>query len=160
MQLEHPFDPVFDEKSFVMILGTFPSVKSREYGFYYGHPQNRFWKVISCITNTTPIPETIADKKRMLFKNGIALSDVLQGCDIEGSSDSSIKNAVPMDLSKILDSSNIKRIYANGEKAFQLFMRYLHKSIGCEIIKLPSTSPANAKCDLEKLITIWGKILS
>ncbi|GHT98529.1 DNA-deoxyinosine glycosylase [Alphaproteobacteria bacterium] len=160
MQLKHPFDPVFDEKSSVLILGTFPSVKSREYGFYYGHPQNRFWKVISRITNTDPIPETIDNKKQMLLKNEIALSDALQSCDIEGSSDSSIKNAAPMDLSKILDNSNVERIYANGEKAYQLFMKYLHKNIGYKIIKLPSTSSANAKCDLEKLIAIWEKILN
>ncbi|MDR0580981.1 MAG: DNA-deoxyinosine glycosylase [Holosporaceae bacterium] len=159
MQLTHPFNPVFDEKSRILILGTFPSVKSREYGFYYGHPQNRFWKVISCVTNTDPIPETIADKKQMLLKNGIALSDVLQSCDIDGSSDSSIKNAVPADLSKIFDNANIKHIYANGEKAYQLFIKYLYKNIGREIIKLPSTSPTNAQYNLEKLIFEWEKII-
>jgi hypoxanthine-DNA glycosylase len=106
MQLTHPFEPVFDEKSRILILGTFPSVKSREYGFYYGHPQNRFWKVISSITNTDPIPKTMVDKKQMLIKNGIALADVLQSCDIDGSDDNRIKNAAPADLSKIFDNAN------------------------------------------------------
>ncbi|MDR1982879.1 MAG: DNA-deoxyinosine glycosylase [Holosporaceae bacterium] len=160
MQLEHPFDPIFNEKSSILILGTFPSVKSREYGFYYGHPRNRFWKIIASITNTSIIPETIANKKRMLLKNGIALSDVLQSCDIEGSSDVSIKNAVPMNLSKILDNSNVKRIYANGEKAHQIFIKHLYKSTGREIIKLPSTSPANAKYNIEKLLSEWKKIIT
>ncbi|MDR0580635.1 MAG: DNA-deoxyinosine glycosylase [Holosporaceae bacterium] len=155
MQLTHPFEPVFGEKSRILILGTFPSVKSREYGFYYGHPQNRFWKVLARITNTDPIPETIADKKQMLLKNGIALADMLQSCDIESSGDGSIRNAAPADLSKIFDNANIERIYANGEKAYQLFIKY----IGMEVIKLPSTSPANAKYDLEKLIFEWEKII-
>ncbi|MDR3155744.1 MAG: DNA-deoxyinosine glycosylase [Holosporaceae bacterium] len=155
MQLIHPFDPIFDEKSRILILGTFPSVKSREYGFYYGHQQNRFWKAIARITQTGHFPETIADKKQILIQNRIALADVLQSCDIAGSSDGSIKNAVPADLSKIFDNANIERIYANGEKAYQLFIKY----IGMEVIKLPSTSPANAKYDLEKLISEWEKII-
>ncbi|MDR0581172.1 MAG: DNA-deoxyinosine glycosylase [Holosporaceae bacterium] len=159
MQLTHPFDPIFGKNSSILILGTFPSVKSREYGFYYGHLQNRFWKVVSFITNTDPIPETIVDKKQMLLKNGIALSDVLQSCDIEGSSDSSIKNAAPADLSKIFGNANIKHIYVNGEKAYKLFIKYIHKNIGREIIKLPSTSPSNAQYDLKKLISEWKKII-
>jgi hypoxanthine-DNA glycosylase len=155
MQLTHPFDPVFDEKSRILILGTFPSLKSREYGFYYGHPQNRFWKVLSSVTNTYPVPETIADKKQMLLRNGIALADVLQSCNIEGSSDGSIRNVIPADLSKIFENSDIERICANGEKAYQLFIKY----IGMEVIKLPSTSPANVQYDLEKLILEWEKII-
>jgi hypoxanthine-DNA glycosylase len=160
MQLTHPFDPVFDANSSILILGTFPSIKSREYCFYYGHPQNRFWKVISRVTNTDPIPETIADKKQMLLKNRIALFDVLQSCNVEGSSDNRIKNAVPADLSKIFDNANIERIYANGEKAYLLFIKYIYKNIGREITKLPSTSPANIKYDLEKLIFEWKKIVT
>ena len=158
MQLGHPFDPIFDKNSSILIVGTFPSVKSREYGFYYGHPQNRFWKVVASITNIDPVPETIADKKQMLLKNKIALYDVLQSCDIEGSGDSSIKNAVPADLSKIFDNANIKHIYANGEKAYQLFMKYFYGNIRRAIVKLPSTSPANAQYDLEKLISEWKRI--
>jgi hypoxanthine-DNA glycosylase len=159
VQLVHPFEPIFDESSRILILGTFPSVKSREYGFYYGHPQNRFWKVIARITKTDPFPEIIADKKMMLLVNKIALSDVLQSCDIDGSSDSAIKNVVPADIYKILNIANINHIYANGEKAYQLAMKYFSKNITQKIIRLPSTSPANAKYSLEKLILEW-KIIS
>jgi hypoxanthine-DNA glycosylase len=167
MRLEHPFEPVFDEKSSVLILGTFPSVKSRERGFYYGHPQNRFWKIISRVTKTYPIPETITDKRRMLLENGIALFDALQSCDIEGSSDSDIKNAVPADLSPILNGADIKRVCANGEKAYRLLMKYFRPNAGLEIrplaeptiIKLPSTSPANARYGFERLVSEWEKIL-
>ncbi|MDR2682099.1 MAG: DNA-deoxyinosine glycosylase [Holosporaceae bacterium] len=134
MQFNHPFDPVFDENSSILILGTFPSVKSREYGFYYGHPQNRFWKVIASVTNTNPVPQTIAAKKQMLLAHGIALADVLQSCDIEASSDSSIKNAVPANLSTILHNSNVDRIYANGTKAQQLFMKYFYQNLGRKIL--------------------------
>jgi hypoxanthine-DNA glycosylase len=159
MQLTHPFEPIFDESSRILILGTFPSVKSREHGFYYGHPQNRFWKIIARITNTNQIPQTIADKKLMLLANKIALSDVLQSCDIKGSNDSSIKNTVPAGLFKILNNSNIDRIYANGEKAYQLAIKYFSSNVTQKIYKLPSTSPANAKYSLEKLILEW-KIIS
>ncbi|MDR2794879.1 MAG: DNA-deoxyinosine glycosylase [Holosporaceae bacterium] len=158
MQLSHPFDPVFNENSSILILGTFPSVKSRECGFFYGHPQNRFWKIIAHITNADSVPLTITDKKQMLLTAGIALADVLQSCDVEASSDSSIKNVVPADLAKILRNSKIDRIYANGEKAHQLFMKYFHRDIGKEILKLPSSSPANAQYSLEKLISEWEKI--
>ncbi|MDR2158413.1 MAG: DNA-deoxyinosine glycosylase [Holosporaceae bacterium] len=158
MRLIHPFEPVFDENSIILILGTFPSIKSRQRGFYYGHPQNRFWKVIANITNTDPVPETIVDKKRLLLENGIAISDVLQSCNIEGSSDSRIRNAVPADLSKILNNANIKCIYANGEKAYQLFMKYFHGIFEGKIVKLPSTSPANAKYTFERLVLEWKKL--
>ncbi|MDR3180239.1 MAG: DNA-deoxyinosine glycosylase [Holosporaceae bacterium] len=160
MQLSHPFDPVFDDNSAVLILGTFPSIKSRECGFFYGHPQNRFWKIIAHVTNADSVPSTIADKKQMLLANGIALADVLQSCEIEASSDSSIKNIVPADLAKILRNSNIDRIYANGKKAHQLFMKYFYQDIGQKIVKLPSSSPANAQYSLEKLILEWKKIIT
>ncbi|MDR1561047.1 MAG: DNA-deoxyinosine glycosylase [Holosporaceae bacterium] len=159
MRLTHPFEPIFDERSSVLILGTFPSVKSRERRFYYAHPQNRFWKVIAHITNANLIAPTIVDKKQILLKNKIAIWDILQSCDIENSSDVSIKNAVPADLSKILNASNIDRIYANGGKAYQLFMKYFYKKTSRTIIKLPSTSSANAKYSLEKLILEWKKII-
>jgi hypoxanthine-DNA glycosylase len=159
MQLNHPFDPIFDKNSSTLILGTFPSVKSREYGFYYGHPQNRFWRVIAHITQTDSFPETIVAKKQMLIQNRIALADVLQSCDIQGSSDSSIKNMIPMDLSQILNNSDVDRICANGEKAYQLIMQYFSKNIMQKILKLPSTSPANAKYSFEKLILEWKRII-
>jgi hypoxanthine-DNA glycosylase len=158
MRLTHPFEPIFDKNSSVLILGTFPSVKSREYCFYYGHPQNRFWKIIAHITQTTAFPDTIAEKKQILLTNRIALADVLQSCDIEGSSDSSIKNAIPANLLEILSNSNIDRICANGEKAYQLAVEFFSKNIGQKIFKLPSSSSANAKYSFEKLILEWEKI--
>ncbi|MDR2107271.1 MAG: DNA-deoxyinosine glycosylase [Holosporaceae bacterium] len=160
MRLIHPFDPVFNKNSSVLILGTFPSVKSREYGFYYGHPRNRFWKVIASITNTNPVPETISDKKQMLLENKIALADVLQSCRIKGSGDGSIRDAVPANLSEILNNADIRCIYANGNKAYQLLIKYFHKNIERKIIKLPSTSPANAAYDPGKLISEWKILLS
>jgi hypoxanthine-DNA glycosylase len=160
MQLNHPFEPIFDKNSSILMLGTFPSVQSREYGFYYGHPQNRFWKIIVGITQTDPFPETIAAKKQMLLTHKIALADVLQSCNIKGSNDNSIKNTIPMNLSKILNNSNIDRIYANGEKAYQLAMKYFSPNIAQKIYKLPSTSPANAKYSFEKLILEWKKIIT
>lgn len=152
--MQHSFDPVVNENSKVLILGTFPSVKSRETNFYYGHPQNRFWKVIASLTNS-PLPITIEAKKEMLLKHGIAIWDVIQSCDITGSSDSSIQNVVPMDFSKILQQSNITRIYANGATAAKLYQKYCEATTHIPIIALPSTSPANASFSLEKLIQAW-----
>ncbi|MDR2781665.1 MAG: DNA-deoxyinosine glycosylase [Holosporaceae bacterium] len=159
MPLIHPFEPIFDASSRILILGTFPSIKSREYGFYYGHPQNRFWKVIAHITQTDSFPETVIAKKQMLLTHKIALADALQSCDIKASGDSSIKNTIPMNLLKILNNSHVDHIYANGEKAYQLAMKYFSKNITQKIFRLPSTSSANAKYSLEKLILEW-KIIS
>ncbi|MDR1365742.1 MAG: DNA-deoxyinosine glycosylase [Holosporales bacterium] len=160
MRLSHPFDLIFDKNSSILVLGTFPSVKSREQGFYYGHPQNRFWKVIADVTDAAPFPETISAKKQMLLANKkeIALGDVVQSCDIEGSGDNSIKNPTPTDLSKILNNASIESIFANGDKAYQLLIKYYGKILNQNIIKLPSTSPANAKYSLEQLIVAWGRI--
>jgi hypoxanthine-DNA glycosylase len=155
-QMIHPFEPVFDEESRVLILGTFPSIKSRSSGFYYGHPQNRFWKVIARITKTDQIPQTIDQKKCMLLKNKIALWDVLQSCDIKGSSDNSIKNAIPTDLSTILEKANISCIYANGLQAYQFCHKYYGEHAELKIAKLPSTSAANAKYSLDQLVAIWA----
>lgn len=152
--MQHPFEPVYDAHSNVLILGTFPSVKSREHHFYYGHPQNRFWKVIAALTKSE-LPTTLEAKKALLLTHGIAMWDVIQSCDITGSSDSSIKNVVPMDFSTILAQSQIKRIFANGATAAKLYQTYCEKNTGIPIIKLPSTSPANAACSLEKLLVAW-----
>ena len=114
----HSFEPIFDSESKILILGTLPSVKSRETNFYYGHKQNRFWKVLAALFQE-PIPETIDEKKHLLLRHHIAIWDVIQSCDIKGSSDSSIKNGEPTELRKILDAANIKQIYANGSKAGQ-----------------------------------------
>ncbi|MBC3899206.1 DNA-deoxyinosine glycosylase [Acetobacterium malicum] len=152
----HTFEPVYDEKSKILILGTFPSVKSRASGFYYQHPQNRFWKVISALAGW-PTPGTIEEQKTMLLENHIAVWDVIYSCDINGSSDSSIKNVVSNDIRALLNKSAIKTIYANGGKAYELYNRYCYQETNKEIIKLPSTSPANASCSLEKLVAHWGE---
>lgn len=151
------FRPVYDSNSKILILGTFPSVKSREAKFYYQHPRNRFWNVISEIVQNKEY-KTIEDMRKMLIDNNIALWDVIESCEITGSSDSSIKNIVPADLSIILDNANIKKIYANGDKAFKIYMKYTYPIIKREIIKLPSTSPANATFSLEKLVDNWAQI--
>ena len=153
--IKHEFEPVFDKNSKILVLGTLPSVKSRENNFYYGHPQNRFWKLIAALCDEDIVPQTIEEKKQMLLRNHIAVWDVISECDIIGSSDSSIKNVVPVDLSVILDNADIDRIYANGCKAYELYMKYQYGKIGREIIKLPSTSPANAAYSLERLLECW-----
>lgn len=158
--VKHTINPIYNEKSNILILGTFPSVKSRENKFFYSHPQNRFWKIIAYITNTSPVPSTIDEKKNMLLNNKIALFDVIKSCDITGSSDTSIKNVEPWDLSIILDSCNIKKIYANGNKAYELYMKYCYNNLKRSIIKLPSTSPANASFNFERLLSEWSQIFS
>lgn len=156
--LNHTFEPVFDEHSRILILGTFPSVKSREQGFYYGHPQNRFWKILAGLLKE-PVPETIEEKKKLLLQHGIAIWDVVAACDIVGSSDSSIKNVVPADLSRVLDHAPIQKIYANGGKAYSLYQKYAFPITGREAVKLPSSSPANARWQMEQLLEDWGQIL-
>ena len=154
---QHPIEPVFDKNSKVLILGSFPSVKSREEGFFYGHPQNRFWKVLAEVFKKD-VPTTIEEKKLLLIENNIAVWDVIKSCDIEGSSDSSIKNVVANDLSVILETADIKQIYVNGKKAEQMYKKYIFPQIKREVICLPSTSPANAAWSLEKLVAQWWKI--
>ena len=153
----HSFEPVYDKASEILILGTLPSVKSRENNFYYGHKQNRFWKVLATLLKE-PVPHTIAEKKAMLLAHRIALWDVIQSCDIKGSSDSSIKNVQPTDIGMILEKTNITRIYANGNKAGQLYKRYQFPVTGIEAMVLPSTSPANAAWSLDRLIDAWRVI--
>ena len=150
----HPIQPVYDKNSRVLILGSFPSVKSREQMFFYGHPQNRFWKVIAAIHEVEE-PRSVEEKKRLLISNGIALWDVISFCDIDGSSDSSIKNVIPNDIRIILDSSNIEKIFVNGKTAEKYYNKYIRPKIDRDAICLPSTSPANATVSLEKLIEIW-----
>ncbi len=153
----HPIPPVFDRHSKVLILGSFPSVKSREAQFFYGHPQNRFWKVTSAVFDATE-PHTIEDKKDFLLSHGIAVWDVIASCDITGSSDSSIKNAVPNDLTKILDIAEIQTIFVNGKTAEKFYNKYIKDAIGREAICLPSTSPANAAWSVERLTEVWKQI--
>lgn len=149
-----PFAPVYDEYSKVLILGSLPSVKSREQGFYYGHPQNRFWKVTAAVFGE-PVPETIEEKEGMLLRNRLAVWDVIESCDIIGSSDSSVKNAEAADVAGLLSSSAIERVYVNGALAGKLYDRYLFEKTGIAAVRLPSTSPANARWNLEALIESW-----
>lgn len=155
--MNHPFDPVFDSVSKILILGTFPSVKSRENGFYYGHPQNRFWKVISAVCKSD-VPITIAAKKQLLLNHKIALWDVLRSCEIVGSSDASITNAVPNDISTLITHSKITLICFNGKKAETLF-RSFGPNLGIDMVTLPSTSAANAIMSLEALMKRWDEVL-
>ena len=153
----HKIPPVYNKNSQILILGSFPSVKSREGRFFYHHKQNRFWKVLSTIVNDV-LPETIDEKKDFLLKNHIAVWDVIASCDIEGSSDSSIKNAVPNDFSDILKAAPIRKIYTNGGTACKLYHKYCEKVTGIKAMKLPSTSPANASYSLDRLISEWKVI--
>ncbi len=153
----HPIPPVFDKHSEVLILGSFPSVKSRESGFFYGHPQNRFWKVTSGVFGEET-PVTIEEKKAFLLRNHIAVWDVIGSCEIEGSSDASIRDVTVNDLDTILKKADIKAIYVNGKKAYQMYQRYTQPVIGREAVCLPSTSPANAAWNIDRLIEEWRVI--
>ncbi len=155
----HTFSPVYNERSQVLILGSFPSVKSREHNFYYGHPQNRFWKVIAELTKEE-VPQTIGQKKSLLLAHGIAVWDVIASCDIIGSSDSSIKNVTVNDLEQIYRTADIQKVYANGTKAYDLYRKYMPKEQKDAIEKLPSTSPANAAWSLERLCETWSKAIA
>ena len=152
--ISHPIPPVYDENSRVLVLGSFPSVKSREQGFFYGHPSNRFWRVLSALAGKE-VPSTIDQKRTLLLSKGIAVWDVIQSCDITGSSDSSIKNVIPNDLTDLLIRSKVIRIFVNGKTAKKYYDKYLLPKVGIQAICLPSTSPANAICSLDKLISEW-----
>jgi hypoxanthine-DNA glycosylase len=156
-RLEHEFPPVFHEDSRILILGSFPSVKSREQQFYYGHPQNRFWKVLAGLYQEA-VPATLEEKRALLQHHQIALWDVIDSCEIIGSSDSSIRDVQVTDLSQILDVCPIRQIYTNGKTAGRLFEKYQKPSCHRESIVLPSTSPANAACSLEMLLEAWSCI--
>lgn len=155
----HTFPPVYDKHSKILILGTFPSVKSREGDFYYHHPQNRFWKLLSRLFKEE-LPQSIPEKKQMLLTHQTALWDVVKSCDIVGSSDASIRNILPNDLSVILERCRIEQIFTNGNKAQELYMQLCYPKTGRESIRLPSTSPANAAYSLDQLVNIWGSALS
>lgn len=156
--VSHTFLPVYDETSEILILGSFPSVKSREQGFYYGHPQNRFWRVLAALYSCE-VPESIEGKKAILLANHIAVWDVIDSCDIIGSSDSSIKNVIPADIPWLLQQTRITRIFANGKTAENLYQRFAEQSTGKTAVVLPSTSPANAAYSLERLTECWKREL-
>lgn len=153
----HNIPPVLDRNSKILILGSFPSVKSREAEFFYGHPQNRFWKVTAAVFGCD-IPQTTEEKKKFLLENHIALWDVAASCEVEGSSDSSIKNVVPNDISLILSSAEISQIFVNGKTAEKYYNKYIRPTVGREAVCLPSTSPANAAKSLNNLISEWSII--
>lgn len=154
----HPVPPLYDNRSKILILGSFPSPKSREGNFFYHHPQNRFWRVMAAITGL-PQPQNIDQKKQLILSRNLALWDVIASCHIIGASDNSIRDVVPADLSVIFDNASIEKVFANGGKAYQLYMKYLYEKTGYPITKLPSTSPANAGWSLERLITAWQVII-
>ncbi|MBR1703672.1 MAG: DNA-deoxyinosine glycosylase [Lachnospiraceae bacterium] len=157
MRVEHPIAPVYDEHSKILILGSFPSVKSREVMFFYGHPQNRFWRVVAAVFEDI-FPETVEERRAFLLRHGIAVWDVIRSCDITGSSDASIKNVVPNDLREILEAAPIRAIYVNGKTAEKMYRKYTEALTGREAVVLPSTSPANAAWSLERLVEAWGVI--
>ena len=157
MTARHNIPPVWDGRSRVLILGSFPSVKSREGQFFYHHPQNRFWRVLAAVLGCE-VPGTIPEKKAMLLAHGVALWDVIASCEITGSSDSSIRNVVPADLCRITDTSPIEKIFTNGGTADKLYRKYCRPQTQMDAIRLPSTSPANAAWSFERLLTEWKQI--
>lgn len=157
MRQVHNLEPVFDRNSRILILGSFPSVKSREEGFFYGHPQNRFWRIISEVFGDS-LPLTVPEKKRFLLSNRIAVWDVIASCEIEGSSDNSIKSVTANDIRVILDNCNIEKIFVNGKTAEKLYDKFILPKIGITAVCLPSSSPANAAWPLERLISAWSII--
>lgn len=157
ISVEHGFEPVMDERSRILILGSMPSVKSREQGFYYGHSQNRFWRVLSAVTGDD-LPDSVEEKKAFLLKNRIAIWDVVKKCKITGSSDASIKDAQVNDIAGLIRNSSIVKIYANGAAAKKLYDKKAREKSGCEAVLLPSSSPANAAFSLERLIESWSVI--
>lgn len=153
----HPIPPLFDAQSETLILGSFPSVKSREAAFFYGHPQNRFWGVIAAVFESEK-PKTIEEKKQLVLKNNIALWDVIAQCEIEGSADSTISDVTANDLSVILQNSKVERIFVNGKTAEKYYNKYTYPKTGIKAICLPSTSPANAAWSFERLVEAWNVI--
>ena len=152
--IKHPFPPLYDKDSKILVLGSFPSVKSREQLFFYGYPQNRFWKVTAAVFGDD-VPKSIEDKKAFLHKNHIALWDVIASCEIKGSADSTIKNVVPNDLDAIIKNSKVKRIFVNGKTAEKYYNKYTKDKLGRAAVCLPSTSPANAAWSIERLVDAW-----
>ncbi|MDD2648685.1 MAG: DNA-deoxyinosine glycosylase [Eubacteriales bacterium] len=156
--LTQPFAPVFDESSRVLVLGSFPSVKSRENGFYYGHPRNRFWAVIAAM-HGCKTPSAVDEKLALLHECGIALWDVIESCEITGSSDSSVRSETAADIPALLLKTGITRVYCNGALAHSLYEKHIAPACGIHAVRLPSTSPANAAFDLGRLLSEWRAIL-
>lgn len=156
----HNIPPVYDKNSKILILGSFPSVKSREAQFFYSHPQNRFWKVLSAVLGCE-CPVTTEEKKAMLLSHNIAVWDVIGSCEITGSSDASIRAVVPNDIAGLVAKTSITHIFTNGATSSNMYKRYCCNRVGIEAVRLPSTSPANASYSLERLTAEWsGQLLS
>lgn len=154
----HPLAPICDASSRVLILGTMPSPKSREIGFYYGHPQNRFWKVMAAIFNE-PVPQTNAEREALVLAHGVALWDVLASCSIKGAADGTIADCTPNDIASLLGKAPIRAIFCTGAKAAELYRRLCEPSTGMPCTRLPSTSPANAAVSLPQLIEAYQQIV-
>ena len=157
-EIAHPFPPLYDENARVLILGSFPSVKSREQMFFYGHPQNRFWRVLAAVLGCET-PQSIPEKRAMLLSHSIALWDSIARCEIEGSSDASITGVVPNDLSPIFAAADIRQVFCNGQKSHEMYRRWLEPVYGRTAVCLPSTSPANTAWSLERLTAVWSGAL-
>ena len=153
----HPFPPLFDSESRTLILGSFPSVKSREAMFFYGHPQNRFWRLIALLCHEDT-PQTVKEKSSLILRHHLALWDSIRSCTITGSSDSSVRDVVPNDLRVIFDNSKTERVFCNGALSHKMYMKYIYPQTGVAAVKLPSTSPANAAYSLERLAESWQVI--
>ncbi|MDO5047699.1 MAG: DNA-deoxyinosine glycosylase [Anaerococcus sp.] len=157
-RVSHPLRPLYNEESKILILGSFPSIKTREYGFFYGHPQNRFWPIMENLFGIK-LTRDIDERKKFLYKNKIALYDSIYQCDIIGSSDASIKNVIPSDLSKVVRGSKIGQVFLNGGASYKYYKAYHEDKLKIGGIKLPSTSPANARYRLDDLLDVWKIIL-
>ena len=158
-QSRHPFPPVYDEHSRILILGSFPSVRSRDTGFYYGHPRNRFWNTLAAMLCTS-VPQTVEEKKAFLLAHRIALWDTCAACTVTGSADTAIRHVVPNDIRPILAAADIRAVFCGGKTAHRLYERHILPQTGIPAVCLPSTSPANAACSQEALQTAWSVILS
>ena len=156
-QVRHPFPPVCDEHARILILGSFPSVQSRKTGFYYGHPQNRFWPLMARLYQETT-PQTIEERRAFALRHGVALWDAIESCEITGSSDASIRKAKPNDIAGLIRQSSITRIFCNGKQSYRMFEMYCAESCGMPAIPLPSTSPANAAWTMDRLMEAWQVI--
>ena len=161
MSQTHPFKPIFDENSKILILGSFPSVVSRKLGFYYANPQNRFWRVLARILNAS-VPTSTDEKINFLLASRIAIYDAAISCEIKGSSDAKMTAVLPANLEPIFSGARIAQVFANGGKAYEICKKYLEdeilKATKNVVIKLPSTSPANAKFSIDKLANEWSAI--
>lgn len=158
-RIVHPLEPLYDKNSKIIVLGSFPSVKTREYGFFYGHPQNRFWKIMEVLFDCD-LDKSIDERKNFMLEHNIAMWDTIYACDIVGSSDASIKNVVPTPLSDIVENSNIEAAFCNGATSYKYFKKYHEENLHIKSFKLPSTSPANARYSLDDLVSEWKILLN